>query len=179
MANMGLGVLGSSNICYKRKYRWMFSVSAIMGNGVSLLPPSRSARPNLSFKEMSVEHLNETIYAPGKPDWKPINVSLYDIVLGNSKPHLIFQWLQTFYNPCKKVAGSNTGTYTLPVGSGFILDAYLDLYDGCGNVIESWVYKEAWPQSVEFGELDMGNSEVLTCDLTLRYNRAYITTQCS
>ena len=53
-------------------------------------------------------------------------------------------------------------------------DAKLELYDGCGKILETWVYEGIWPQSVEFGDLDMTSSDVITCDLTLRYDRAYI-----
>ena len=68
-----------------------------------------------------------------------------------------------------------TGNY-LASCDGFKVDqATLNLYDGCGKVIETWIFENAWPQNIEFGELDMTSSEVITCDLTLRYDRAYIT----
>ena len=57
-----------------------------------------------------------------------------------------------------------------------IPQASLILYDGCGNKIERWVFENVWPQSAEFGELDMQSSEVVTGDVTLRYDRAYVET---
>jgi hypothetical protein len=50
---------------------------------------------------------------------------------------------------------------------------YLTLYDGCGEMIEGWVLENVWCQNAEFGELDMQSSEVVTCEVTLRYDRAY------
>jgi hypothetical protein len=52
--------------------------------------------------------------------------------------------------------------------------ATLEMYNGCGDVLETWVFENAWPQAVEFGDLDMSSSDVVTCDLTIRYDRAYI-----
>ena len=183
MPRMGLDFgLQNTNLCAKHKFRWLFVIPSISGDkgprGVNSLPPVTGARPSLSFKEIQAEHLNETIYYPGKPDWKPVELSLYDL----SRPtHPVFSWLQRLYSPSVSVGGG-TGRFRPPLEGEseerFIVDeAYLELYDGCGNVLEQWVYESVWPQTIEFGELDMGNSEIVTCDLTLRYARAYLAGQ--
>ena len=162
--------LESPSLCLKRKNRWLFvipniSADSSQSGGTNCLPPSKSARPNISFKEIEAQHLNETIYFPGKPDWKPVNLTLYDLKKNSTNP--VFKWLQKLYDP-------ETGKYKTSC-DGFKIDqATLNLYDGCGTIIETWIYENAWPQSVEFGELDMSLSEVVTCDITLRYDRAYI-----
>ena len=51
----------------------------------------------------------------------------------------------------------------------------LVLYDGCGNPLEMWSFDGLWPQAAEFGQLDMSSAEVVTCDVTMRYDRAYTT----
>jgi hypothetical protein len=171
MGTMGLGYgLESSTICMKRKFRWLLRIDGISAQGVNSLPPLKSARPSITFKEIQVEHLNETIYFPGKPDWKPIALSLYDLKRYNNP---VFSWLQRIYDP--SIIGS--GQMKTPADNNFILSANLELYDGCGNILEQWVYENIWPQSVDFGELDMSNNEVVTCDITLRYARAYIANQ--
>jgi len=159
--------LESSAVCIKRKFRWLLRIEGISAAGISSLPPSKSARPSISFKEIQVEHLNETIYFPGKPDWKPITLSLYDLKKSN---HPVFAWLQRIYNP-------QSGQMVPSTDNNFILNADLELYDGCGNILEGWRYENVWPQSVDFGELDMGSNEIITCDLTLRYARAYVNGQ--
>lgn len=168
MGNMGFGFgLEKSKNCFKRKFRWLLvipGISASNTDGVNALPPSRSARPNLSFKEIQVEHLNETIYLPSKPDWKPITLHLYDL---QKNEHPIFKWIQSIYNP-------STGHMSPPVDGEFIKEANLFMLDGCGEIVESWIFENIWPNAVDFGELDMGSSEIVTCDLTLRYARAYI-----
>ena len=76
--DMGLGILNLPNTCFKRKHRWFVKFDDI--DYADILPPNKTARPTLSFKEMEAQHLNETIYFPGKPDWKPINLTLYEMI---------------------------------------------------------------------------------------------------
>lgn len=155
--------LNSGNTCFKRKFRWMFFVDGVSGDGINALPPVRSSRPSLSFKEMEAQHLNETIYYPSKPDWKPLPLSLYDIKKDNEHP--VFEWFKWLYDP-------SSGDWNQ---SNWIKrKCRLELYDGCGKVLEEWIFENAWPQNIEFGELDMASSDVVTVDLTLRYDRAYL-----
>ena len=81
--------------CFKRKNRWLLTIPDISAEGINSLPPSKASRPSLSFKELSLEHLNETIYFPGKPEWKPITLTLYDM----AKPtHKIWEWIYSYYD---------------------------------------------------------------------------------
>lgn len=165
--NMGLDFgLGDSGTCFKRKFRWLFQIDQISALGVQSLPPSKAARPNFGFKETPAEHLNETIYIPTKTEWKTIDLTLFDL---KRQKHPVFTWIQKQYDP-------TNGKWYQPGANGgpFKLTANLILYDGCGNSIETWTFDNVWPQNVNFDELDMGDSAYLTCNITLRYDRAYI-----
>ncbi len=169
MAKMGLqfGLQGNSKLC-KRQFRWLFSIPEVAADetpGANALPPESSARPNLSFKEMDVNHLIEDVYYPCKPDWKPIQITLYDLQLGT---HPVFKWVkENCYDP-------EQGKYYEATSRKLIKECILTLYNGCGEKVERWIYEDAWPQSVNFQSLDMNNSGVVKCDITLRYARAYI-----
>lgn len=170
---MGLdfGLDGTARLC-KRKHRWLFHIDDVSAGrkkgGLRTLPPLRSARPLLTFQEMQARHLNEDVYYPARPDWKPIQLTLYDLKTDGLHP--VFDWVKKAYDPTPKVE-----SWRPSVGNDFIRqDVRLELYDGCGVLIEAWVYQNAWPQSVNFMDLDMANSEYLTCDITLRYVRAYV-----
>ena len=167
MGSMSMGFnfgLEKPEACFARKHRWLLKIEGISANGVNSLPPMKSARPNISFKEMEAQHLNETVFFPGKPDWKPINLTLYEIK--SKQQHPVLTWLEELYNP-------QEGTFKSS-GNGFKKEARLEMYDGCGEIIETWVYENIWPQSVEFGDLDMSSSDLVVCELTLRYDRAYV-----
>ena len=168
--NMGLDFgLGDSKACFKRKFRWLFKIPEISASGVQSLPPSKASRPGVSFKETPAEHLNETIYIPTKTEWKTIDLTLFDM---KRQSHPVFKWLQRQYNPCE-------GKWYKPSENGsFKLTATLDLYDGCGQTLETWTLENVWPQNVNFDDLDMGDGSILTCAITLRYDRAYIDDNC-
>jgi hypothetical protein len=135
-------------------------------DGINALPPSKSARPNISFKEMSIEHLNETVFYPQKAEWKPITLTLYDL---KKNRHPVFEWIKKVYEVTE-----NDVIWRPSGDDDFKRNVELELYGGCGEVLETWVYDNAWPQTVEFGELDMSSSDIVVCEVTLRYDRAYI-----
>ena len=162
---MGIGKLGATDTCFKYKNRWFLSIPEITNEGVNALPPSSSARPTLTFKEQSIEHTSETIWYPVKPEFKPISLKLYDLV---TSENAVFQWIKQIYDP-------ELGQWKLGQSvDGMKRKVNLTLYNGCGAEIENWVYENAYPSEVIFGELDMADGAFLTIDLTLRYDRAYV-----
>ena len=172
---MGFGTLAKGATAFKRKNRWLFRIDGIADDGVRALPPSKAARPSLTFKEMEVQHLNETVFYPGRPEWKPIQLTLYDIIdEGNDKGSLVVEWIKKVYDAQSGnwQPACGTGNVQIP-GSGFKKRCLLEMFDGCGNTCESWTFENAWPQVIEWGELDMSEAGIVTIDITLRYDRAY------
>lgn len=179
--SMGLGFgLEKLTSIPKQKHRWLFYFTDVSAKGIGILPPAKSARPSTSFKEIEIQHVTETVYFPGKPEWKTITLSLYDICSEyNPKgEHPVMNWLKRLYDP-------ESADYTFIIDEAddtknFKLDASVELYDGCGNCLEKWILNNCWPQAVDFQDLDMGSSDVLLAEMTLRYDRAYITrTNCT
>ena len=99
---------GLNTQCLKRKFRWLFKIPSVSAEGINTLPPDKGARPSLSFKEVEVQHLNETIYYPSKPEWKPINLTLYDLKKNNNP---VIEWLSNQYNP-------QSGRWVIGYGGG-------------------------------------------------------------
>lgn len=162
---MGLGPgLANRGTCFKHKFRWLFRIPDLSEQGTFALPPLRSARPNLAFKEIEVQHVSETVFLPGKPEWKPLSLTLYDV---KSSVNPVFSYLSRLYDPAK-------GTYRTPVTYRYFSTATLTMYNGCGDAIEDWVLENVYPQAIDWGELDMSNGEFATVDIMLRYARAYI-----
>lgn len=164
---MGIGGPGSSDACFQRNFRWgllIDNVIGIDGAGTNILPPLKSHKPIISFREIEEFHLTEMIHIPGRPDWRPIDVTCYSMKTNGLNP--IYKWLTNYYNPKKGTIGYYRD-FVKP-------KAMLQMYDGCGNIIEKWTYENVYPISVDFGDLDMATSHAVTCTLQLRYARAYI-----
>ena len=172
--SMGFGILASPNAVYKRKNRWLMKIDGIADDGTSALPPSKGARPGLTFKEMEAQHLNETIFFPSKTEWKPVQLTLYDLNVKGSgggkcknRGKAAFEWIKKIYDP-------ENGIWKPCCASDFKKDCILEMYDGCGEILETWTFENAWPQVIEWGELDMSEGNIVLLDITLRYDRAYL-----
>jgi len=175
--SMGLGDIGSASIVFKRKYRWTMDFtcpcSATIGNHLVKV----SSRPNISIEETEINYLHGKMWIPGKGTWETISVTFYDIVdTGNSNNGTIglYTWLATVYNFM-----DNIGLHQSSIkgdessgSQGYAGKAKLTMYDGCGKGLELWTLSHAWPQAINFGELDYSSSEEATVEVTLRYASA-------
>ena len=170
--NMGLdfGLDGLSACFPKVKNRWLFQIDGVCGVA-NALPPFKASRPQFDFKEQQVEHLIQPIYYPIKVDWKPIQLTLYD---NQANTNLVFKWMQQVYDPDGDTEWQPVFNAYAEGLSQFNRDCVLCLYDGCGNVTESWWFENAYPQAINWGDLVMNEVSVVTVDITLRYDRAYI-----
>ena len=158
----------------------MFEIEGVCGDdssGANVLPPEKSARPNIAFKEMNVNHLIEEVFYPAKPDWKPISLTLYDLKKSN---HPVFNWIKKVYDPINgkflppvQFTYNPRGEVVQKNSEAFIKTCYLKMLDAVGTVIEKWAFEDAWIQSANFQTLDMGTTGVVMCEISLRYARAY------
>ena len=163
MANMGIGKLGGNTLIFKRKFRWTLRVDNSCGGGVSESFVKVAARPNLSIEETEINFLSAKTWIPGKASWETITVTYYDVA-GEANIGL-WSWLAGVYNYMLPVE--------LPMGAmrkDYAGQVTLTLYDGCGSGLEQWILQDAWPQAVNFGELDYSSSEECTIEITLRYS---------
>jgi len=183
---MGLGPIGNSDNIFKRKFRWTMEIGycikdiVVAGVVVDKAPlysiPKTfvkvGARPQIDFDETQIDFLNGRMWLPGKGVFQTMAVTYYDVTTASLANNL-FGWIASVYNiydPCYLQMGSRVGDY-----QGV---AKLYLYDGCGNALEGWMLQNVWPQSVNFGDLDMGSDEVCTVELTLRYTNVQYCSFC-
>jgi hypothetical protein len=130
-----------------------------------------AARPNLSFEETEINFLNDKTYIPGKVSYEAITVTYMDVAGtlsgGANGGNLgLYKWLTSvfdFTSPTSKKMNSKRINY-----SGV---ATLKLWDGCGGLLEQWQLLDAWPQAINFGDLDYSSSETVDIELTMRYSQ--------
>jgi hypothetical protein len=170
---MGIGNLGFKNQIFKRKFRFTFELQDICGGqSVPKWYVKLAARPNLAIEETEINFLNARTFIPGKATWETINVTYIDVSSFDMSP--LFSWLASVYNftdPVNLGMGSQRQDYTAT--------AILKLWDGCGQLIETWTLQDVWPTAVDFGELDYASSEETTIQLTLRYSNVLYSSSCT
>lgn len=192
---MGLGQIGNANITFKRKYRWTFQIDTCAGS-IPAYMVKLASRPNISIEETEINFLHGKMWIPGKASWETITVTFYDLHLPRSSNQgtgdqdsilNLYSWLATVYdfsNPISLYQNSVKGLDPLAVGqnttrgNGYAGVATLNLYDGCGQTLETWTLGNVWPQSINFGELDYSSSEEVTIEVTMRYSEVKYQLNC-
>lgn len=175
MANkpMGIGVVGGTDIVFKRKFRWTFEILGFCNNIKNVIPEhfvTVASRPNLSVEETEINHLNAKTWIPGKAEWETISVTYMDVA--HSSQQMLWNWLATVYD------------FTDPINlrqgerGDWNATGLLSMYDGCGVLLESWQLQRMFPTEINFGELAYDSSEIATIELTLRYSDVLYKSYC-
>ena len=143
----------------KIKHRFIMYIE-----GVPAYLIKAAARPQLTFEEIALDHINVKRYVKGKGDWQNLNITLYDAIVP-SGAQAVMEWVRLHKE-------SVTGR-----------DGYSDFYKKnitfnllgpVGDVVEEWELKGAYIQSATFGDLAFDASDPVEITLTLRYDYAIL-----
>lgn len=162
---MGIGVVGRPDIAFKRVFRYTFKIQGFCRNEANKVPEyfvMTSARPSLTIEETQIDHLNARTWIPGKASWEPITVTYMDTA--HEEMRSLYNWMATIYNFSDPV-NLNQGEKRDWNATGV-----LNMYDGCGTLLEGWELQNLWPTGINFGTLDYGDSSIATIELSLRYS---------
>lgn len=162
---MGIGVIGQPDIVFKRKFRWTFELVGFCGNQKNLVPEyfvTVASRPSLTIDETEINHLNAKTWIPGKGMWETMSITYLDVA--HQDMQSLWSWLATVYD--------FTDPVNLHMGErpDWNATGLLNMYDGCGVLLETWQMQRIFPTAINFGELDYSSSDIATVELTLRYS---------
>lgn len=152
----------------RRKHRWVFEA---LGNGDTpwraneLLVLRTASRPSFKFSTADMHHNQEIVYFAGKQEWEPITLTWYDVEQNPNISGRMYDWLQSIVT----LSGSN-----LPVKAPrqYKRTATLKMLAGNGAASEHWDMVGTWPESLNWQDLDYSASEIMTCEASMRYDRA-------
>lgn len=161
MVAMGIGRLGAPNIIIKRKFRYTLQFTTPCGP-VPEHYVKMAARPQLDIDETEINFLNAVTWIPGKGRWQPLTVTYVDVASADMQG--LYNWIATVYDFTDPVNLRNSEK------AGWNGTGLLTMLDGCGQPLEFWVLNSCFPQSINFGDLDYGDSETATIELTIRYS---------
>jgi hypothetical protein len=178
---MGLGALGDGTIIFKRKFRWTMEISFCNGTAtVAKEFVKVGNRPQIDIEEQEINYLNGKMWIPGKATWQTMAITYYDVagttvtpLAGGASTTSILSWIASIYDITDPVCLNMNAKPNDYEGQ-----AILTLYDGCGIPLEQWTLLHVWPQSVNWGDLDMSSSEECTIELTLRYSQVTYQSLC-
>lgn len=162
---MGLGLVGQPDINFKREFRFTFEIRGFCGNQNSVIPEhfvKELERPHLKVDEVEINHLHARTWIPGKASWETMTVTYMDVAHPTSIA--LWTWMSTIYSLGDPV------NLTMGNKSDWDATGIIYMWDGCGQLQETWFLQHMWPTDINFGKLDYASGEIATIDLTLRYS---------
>ena len=143
----------------KRQFRWTIAI-----DGIDAFTLKTANRPQVAFEDTVVDYMNTKFYYPGKATWEPLNLVLIDPLVPSAAQKTI-EWMRLVYE-------SDTGR--MGYKAFLAKDFNIRMLDPVGAVAEDWTIFRAWPQSINWGELDYSVSDPVNINLTLRFDSAQL-----
>ena len=121
-------------------------------------------RPQITFEEIELNHINIKRYLKGKGTWEPLTLTLYDPIVP-SGAQAVMEWVRLHHE-------SATGR-----------DGYQDFYKKnvnfkvlgpVGDIIEKWTLYGTYIGDASFGDLDFSDSNPVEIALILVYDYAIL-----
>tara|TARA_Y100001937_G_C7088434_1_gene316506 strand:+ start:821 stop:1306 length:486 start_codon:yes stop_codon:yes gene_type:complete len=143
----------------KLKNRFVFNV-----DGIPAYVVKTANRPQITFEEVELHHMNVRRYVKGKGAWQTLQVTLYDPIVPSSA-QAVMEWIRLSH---ESVTGRDG------YSDFYKKDVDFQLVGPVGDIIEEWKLKGAFIQDATFGDLDFGSSDPVDITLTLRYDYAIL-----
>ena len=102
------------------------------------------SRPNITFNEVVLDHINVKRKLKGKANWEPITCDLYDPVTP-SGAQAVMEWIRLSH---ESVTGRDG------YSDFYKKDVYIRTLGPVGDVVEEWILKGAYCQNANFGDMD-------------------------
>ena len=133
-------------------------------DGIPAFLIKQAQKPNISFEEITLDHINVKRKIKGKATWGDVTCTLYDPITP-SGAQAVMEWIRLSHE-------SVTGR-----------DGYSDFYKKdirfntlgpVGDVVEEWILKGAFCSQANFGEADWSSSDPTDIQLTIRMDYAIL-----
>ena len=143
----------------KTKNRFIMDIDGIPSYFVKTMN-----RPQITFEEIELNHINVKRYLKGKGTWEPLEITLYDPIVP-SGAQAVMEWVRLHHE-------SVTGR-----------DGYSDFYKKeivfntlgpVGDKVEEWTLKGAFISAATFGDMDWATEDPVQIELTIKYDYAIL-----
>ena len=121
-------------------------------------------RPQITFDEVTLEHMNVTRYVKGKGRWQTLQCTLYDPIVP-SAAQAVMEWVRL---------GHESVTGRDGYSDFYKKDVTFHVLGPVGDVVEEWKLKGCFIQTANFGDLDFATSDPAEITLTLKYDYAIL-----
>jgi len=165
----------NENATAKRKYRYVLKVQKNAGVGPTKTKfeswlISKVTRPSFTISEATHAYLNHTFYFPGRLTWNDVSFTVIDAVNPDSQGQLMGMLAASGYQLPRNIA-SPAGKGTISKESS-IVNVEIEAIDSGGVAIDRWKLWNAWILSANLGEYDYTGDDLMSFDVTMKYDYA-------
>ena len=121
-------------------------------------------RPQVTFDEVELNHMNVKRYVKGKAAWQTLQVTLYDPIVPSAAQQ-VMEWVRL---------GHESVTGRDGYSDFYKKDVTFNVLGPVGDIVEEWILKGAWIQDATFGDFDFATSDPAEITITLRYDYAVL-----
>ena len=122
------------------------------------------ARPQITFEEIALDHINVKRYVKGKGDWQLLNITLFDAIVP-SGAQAVMEWVRLH-----KESVTGRDGYS----DFYKKDVTFNVLGPVGDKVEEWTLKGAFIKDANFGEMNWETNEPADITLSLRYDYAIL-----
>ena len=122
------------------------------------------ARPQITFEEVVLDHINVKRYVKGKASWSTLAITLYDPIVP-SGAQAVNEWVRLHHEATTGVDG---------YASEYKKDITFNVLSPNGERVEQWVLKGAFITTANWNGLDYASNEVVDINLTMQYDYAIL-----
>ena len=133
-------------------------------DGVPAYLIKTAARPQITFEDVELHHMNVVRYVKGKGQWQPLTVTLYDPIVP-SGAQSVMEWVRLSH---ESVTGRDG------YSDFYKKDVTFNVLGPVGDKVEEWTLKGAYINDAQFGDLDFADSTAVEITLQLRYDYAIL-----
>jgi len=133
-------------------------------DGIPSFICNKCSRPDISFGEVTIPHMNTERKLLGKATWGDVEVTLYDPIVP-SGAQAVMEWVRLAYE-------SVTGRFGY--SDFYKKDVIINVLGPVGDKVEEWTLKGAMPSAAAFEDLDWSTNAPLNIALTLKYDYAIL-----
>jgi len=143
----------------KLKNRFLMQI-----DGVPAYLIKTANRPQVTFDEVELNHMNVKRYVKGKAAWQTLQVTLYDPIVP-SAAQAAMEWIRLSH---ESVTGRDG------YSDFYKKDVTFNMLGPVGDVVEEWVLKGTFIEQANFGDLDYASTDPAEIELTLKYDYAIL-----
>ena len=143
----------------KLKNRYIMQI-----DGIPAYVIKTANRPQITFDEVELNHMNVTRYVKGKGKWQTLQFTMYDPIVP-SAAQSVMEWVRLSH---ESVTGRDG------YSDFYKKDLTINILGPVGDVVEECTLKGAWIQDATFGDMDFGSSDPVDITVTLRYDYAIL-----